>query len=290
MTVGHTRLLSSSDDNSVQKLTPSNIQSGYGYILNPLKPILSFANTQIGTASQDDIQTLTCEPTANFGRFKLVIEGLTTSFVSYNDSASYIQTRLTAAQITDVVVTGGPINVAPLVFTTTNKAQSNFSVTGSTLEYKPLRWVPSTTPVEYFEVVSSSLYSSTTTWNIQAIWLPSTPTSGTVALGIYMNVYSNPKILPALPYNATAVQFKAAMDASLAVNTMNYDVYGGPWPKPIVVEFKNSLKYQSSRRFFVSTNSLAPSSSPVIAPIGKQVLVTKHSGMGKYIVTRPGYL
>lgn len=259
--------------------------------MTPLFPALTLTHTQEGSGSQDDIQTLTYNDTVPDGNlnggFKLIIKGLTVGNFGTNPSATFAATLLTQAGVTGVTVTGGPLKTSPLVFTTATATQATIQITSNTLTYSTTKWVPVINLIEYYEVVSNSIYAQTALWSTQAVYPTKTPTSGTVTLRLQTFVGQNQ--LTPVPYNCTAKQFKDAM-AAISLNPLSYDVYGGPWPKPIVVEFKNSLRYQSQYRLTVVTNSLNNQAVPTIIPTGKQLLVTYHSQLKKHIVVRPGYV
>ncbi len=299
MTIGHSRLLSASDDTSIKKICTQQGTLGQGYLMVPLTPIVQIEVTQVGSGSVDDIQTMTLTKTyvaitqvSNniSGGFSIIVANKTVTGIPPNCSAAYMTTLLSQFQVTGIVVTGGDLGTNPLVFITASSAQSPIQLGKSTLEYKPSKWVPIVNVIDYEEVVTSSIYAATALWSQQSIWPDKTATSGTVVLKL--QTYSGLATLPAIPFNCTAQQLLDAIVAGVSSSQLNpasYEVYGGPWPKPLTIQFKNTLQYQSILRFQVLTNSLNNGAVPQIFPTGKQLLVSYHPQLKKYIVVRPGY-
>ena len=253
-----------------------------GYLMSPLKPSPKIVVTQQGSPTQDDIQELTADVKPTTGNFRIASGSLKTAFLGGSSSVTQIQNAINAVFTVDVTVTGGPLGDAPIVITTSTAAQVPFKIVEDTTVVIPYKWVPATGLTDFVEVSSTSLYTTTGLNSTAAIWLSAAATSGTVTLrllGVNMTV----------PYSCTAAQFKAAM-APLGINVLNYDVYGGPWPKPIVIEWKNSIRYTNQLVFTVVGASLNSNTIQVtVAGIGKQILVSYHQALGKHIVVRPGY-
>lgn len=288
MGFSHSSLMSSGGDTSIKKLAlvnsmvSGNATPGRGYLMNPLKPNPKITPIQQGSPTQDDIQHLTADVKPTTGNFRIASGSLKTAFMAGSWSTTQIQNAINAVFSVDVTVTGGPLGDAPIVITTPTASQVPFKVIEDTTVVVPYKWVPSTGLTEFLEVTSNSLYTTVGINSIQAIWLSKAAASGTVTvrlLGINITV----------PYNCTAAQFKAAM-APFGINVLNYDVYGGPWPKPIVIEWKNSIRYTNQLVFSIAGASLGDNTIQVpVVGIGKQILVSYHQALGKHIVVRPGY-
>lgn len=285
----HTRLISANQDASIKRLgvgVNRGDGSGEGYLMSVLKPSITFKRIQLGDGSTDDIQDLSAAIAATTGFFTVQIDDKTINLNTSTSAAglkSSINSILPTGRKVDTV-TGGPFGTAPFRFTTTHKAQPRFLIIKDTTESKPYKWTPATDKTEFYDIISNSLYSLIGLYNVQGVYLTKTPTQGNVTL-----TCGSGGTMAQVPFNCTSGQFKTAM-SQLNFNVANYDVYGGPWPKPIVIQFKNSLRYMDANRFAVTINGLDQGAIPTIIPLGKQILVSYNRDLGKYIVVRPGYI
>lgn len=292
MPIGHTRLISSNDDASIKKLAV--VTQDRGFLMTPLVPKAVMTWTQVGDSTKDDIQTLSLDSqiTASVnitGGFKLSIGGKTTINVGSNPTASYLKGALTTIGYSSIDVTGGPLQTADLVLTTPTAVQDEITITEQTMAIKPLRWLPAVTLVDFVDGINTStLYSTVPLQSTQCLYLTATPTTGQVILRL--QTPTGQQQMQPLGPKATAKEFLAAMSSISGLNTASYEVYGGPWPKPIIVQFKNSLQYQSIYQFSTLTNSFDKSAVVTVSPIGKQVLVTYNSIAKIYVIVRPGYM
>lgn len=283
MSPKHTGLITTASDNAVVKLAAVN-NNNDGLVMVPIAPTFTIVHTQLGVeALTDDIQTLSLSPAASDGTWSLVIQGQKITFLGRSATATQLDNAITAKGITDVIVAGGPLGVMDITFTRVEKLMDLVKVEDNTLIITPLKWAPLARLVKFYEVISSSLYSTTPLWNQQAVYTSGNPGSGTITLTIAGQTTIQ------LPFNCTAIQFQTGMNAITNLNPANYEVFGGPWPKAIVLKFKNELQYQSVNRLVLGVNSF-DRGQPVIYPIGKQILVSRHAELGKYIVIRPGYI
>lgn len=290
MPQGHTRILAPDNDASPIKVASiENPTAGYGTGVVMKLAIISadLVRTQIGSGTQDDIQTLTFNTPPSSGAFKIQVPVERTGPINYNASALIIQEALrktTSLNNLGVTVTG-PAG-GPFVITTPTKKMPPFQLDAYTIETSPLVWVPTRTQIRYYEGLGSmSLgYSAGKLYWSQIVQLTTGLKSGTMVL-TFQGMQSS-----AIPYNATASQVKAALAGWYSLYPTEYDVVGGPFPdNPILITFGGRYQFNGSP-IVVATHSFGSNNSPIIYGAGKQLFVAKQSASGKYLVIRTPFL
>lgn len=273
-------------DASPVKVASLTLNAGKGLVFEIQKAALSFAHTQEGTESQDDIQTLTWESLPSSGYYRIIIGGESTKKLNWSATTAQIQAALNEMESLDdneIVVTG---TKPTHIFTTTNQGMPDFDIDAGTLQIDKLIWVPTRKQVDYYEALGtmSIAYSSGTLGWSQVIELKTGITSGTMVLR-FKNQNSS-----GINWNATAAQVKTALAGWTSTAATNYDVFGGPLPaKSILIQFKNELQFNSSP-ITVATHSFGSTNNPTVYQTGKQLFVQRQSSSGKYLIVRTPFL
>jgi hypothetical protein len=234
-TIGITGQQGNTAANGVWKITSLTVDTfsldgsvGNGDWTMSAVPSMTVTATQDGSASVDQVQTLSYSNTPTTGSFTLSFEGESTTSIAYNASAATIQAALEAVSTigeSNVVCAGGDL---PTAVTVTFQ-----NVLGS--QDNPL--------LEVDYTGATSTLSATVTRSgspgqneQQTISLLNTPTGGTFTL-----TYAG-QTTGAIAYNASAATIDTALEALSNITSGDLTCTGGPLPgADVVVEFGGTL-------------------------------------------------
>lgn len=284
----YSRLITADSDASPIKVASIGSASagyGLGLIMAIETARADFVHTQIGSDTQDDIQTLTFPTPFVSGTYKLSLPEETTTALSWNANRAQIQ----AAADKLLTVGNGMIVVSgngPFIFTTKKRKMDDFSIDISKIDTGSPIWVPTRSQVKYYEALGSQTlgYSAGILYSSQVIELTKATSTGTMTLR-FQNQDS-----AAIPYNATASQVAAALASWTNVGPSEIAVVGGQLPsKSIMIIFKGRYQFNNTP-ITVLTHSFGSTNTPKIYGAGKQLLVAKQSSSGKYLVIRTPFL
>jgi hypothetical protein len=217
-------------------------------------PAPTVKHTTTGVTGANEVQTLSVSGSPTGGGFTLSFGGQTTASIAFNGTAAQVQTALAALssiQAGNVACAGGSLPASSVSITfqgTLGFAPQNLITIGAnTLS-------GGTTPAPAVARTTPGIHSVN---DVQSLSISGTATGGTFALS-FQGASTG-----ALPYNATAAQVQAALQALQNIGAGNAVCAGGPLPgSAVTITFQNALSAAPQPAISIADNSLTTSTTP----------------------------
>ena len=217
-------------------------------------PAPTVKHTTTGVTGANEVQTLSVSGSPTGGGFTLSFGGQTTASIAFNATAAQVQTALaalTSIQAGNITCAGGPLPTSSVSITfqgTLGFAPQNpITIGANTLS-------GGTTPAPAIARTTPGVQSVN---DVQSLSISGTATGGTFALSFQGATAA------ALPYNATATQLQAALQALQNIGAGNAVCAGGPLPgSAVTITFQGALSAAPQPTISIADNSLSTSTTP----------------------------